>query len=112
MPKFDLIQRTSSFSINVRKHLRVYKFNSLLVDDFRQLIRSSGSIGSNYIEANQNLGTQDFKMRIRISKKEATETVYWCNILAEVTQDPKFREFEKESKELVLIFVAILKNLK
>ncbi len=39
----------------------------------RQLIRASGSIGSNYIEANEALSKKDFIMRVKIGRKEAKE---------------------------------------
>lgn len=42
----------------------------------RQLIRSAGSVGANYIEANESLGKKDFLMKIRIARKEAKESRY------------------------------------
>ena len=44
------------------------------IEDVRQLVRSSGSIGANYIEANESLSKKDFLMRIRIARKEAKES--------------------------------------
>jgi four helix bundle protein len=77
-------------------------------------IRSSGSIGANYIEANENLGEKDKKMRIRISRKEAKETRYWLNLIE--TKDVKELEEERrrlatEAEELMLIFGTIIKRL-
>ena len=43
----------------------------------RQLIRSAGSVGANYIEANEALSKKDFLMRIKICKKEVKESRYW-----------------------------------
>ncbi len=112
MKTFDLVDRTKIFSISVRKHLSTFKYNSLLIDDFRQLIRSSGSIGANYVEANQHIGPKDFKMRVKIAKKEAAETVYWLDVLSEVTNDIKFKDFRSEARELELILGSIQKSLR
>lgn len=48
-----------------------------------QVIRSSGSIGANYREANEALGKKDFVYRLRIARKEAKEAHYWLELLAE-----------------------------
>jgi four helix bundle protein len=44
------------------------------IEDVKQVIKSSGSVGANYIEANEALGKKDFRMRIKISRKEAKES--------------------------------------
>lgn len=111
MSTYDLVTRTTEFSIKVRNHLRTYKYNSLLVDDFRQLIRSSGAIGANYIEANLHLGSKDFIMRAKIAKKEARETVYWSTILFATTKVVEFSDLAKEAKELEIIITSILRKI-
>ena len=45
-------------------------------EDVKQLVRASGSVGANYIEANEALSTKDFVMRIKISRKESKESRY------------------------------------
>lgn len=67
------------------------------IEDGKQVIRSSGSIGSNYIEANESFSPKDFKMRIKICRKEAKETAYWLRLIIETNE----HEFEKEGKELL-----------
>lgn len=47
----------------------------------KQLIRSAGSVGANYIEANESLGKKDFMMHARIARKEAKESRYWLQLL-------------------------------
>jgi four helix bundle protein len=44
------------------------------IEDSKQVIRSSGSVAANYIEANEALSKKDFLMRIKICRKEAKET--------------------------------------
>ena len=44
------------------------------IEDGKQLIKSSGLVGANYIEANEKLGDRDFKFRLKIARKEAKES--------------------------------------
>lgn len=46
----------------------------------RQLIRAGGSVGANYIEANESLGKKDFLMKIKTCKKEAKGSRYWLKL--------------------------------
>lgn len=82
-------------------------------EDARQLIRSSGSIGANYIEANESLSKKDFKHRIKISRKEAKESVYWLVIIIENNQNC-FKEegdrLKNEAEELNKILSSILEK--
>jgi len=84
-------------------------------EDGKQLIRSSGSIGANYIEANESLGKKDFIMHLRIAKKEAKETRFWLELID--TKDNQ--ELEKikndlidETIELMKIFGSIIEKTK
>ena len=47
------------------------------LEDIRQLVRASGSVGANYIEANEKVGPADLKYRIRLSRKEAKESMHF-----------------------------------
>ncbi len=91
MPVYDLEERTLEFAIAVRKFVKSLPRNITNYEDGKQVIRSSGSIGANYIEANENLGLKDFKMRLRIARKEAKETSYWLKII-KATNDNSFAE--------------------
>ncbi len=76
-------------------------------------MRSSGSVGTNYIEANESLSKKDFRMRVKISRKEAKESRYWLKLLD--TQGMTELNTERdllvgESTELMNIFGAILRN--
>jgi len=79
------------------------------------LIKASGSVGANYIEANESLSKKDFRMRIKISRKEVKESRYWLRLVD--TSDDEELEIErtyliKESTELMNIFGAILQKSK
>ncbi|MDY7032550.1 MAG: four helix bundle protein [Thermodesulfobacteriota bacterium] len=51
------------------------------IEDGKQVIRSSGSVGSNYIEANEALSKKDFIVKIKICRKEAKESRYWLRLM-------------------------------
>jgi four helix bundle protein len=112
--KYDLEQRTGKFSLRVRDFCLVVKRDVINVEYIKQVVRSAGSIGANYIEANDNLGANDLKMRIRICRKESKESRYWLKHI--LTYDNESLEHEKlllhkEAEELMLIFAAILRKL-
>jgi len=71
--KYDLEQRT----LFCKKLPR----NSINFKYIDQVIKASGSVGANYIEANEALSKKDFVMRIKICRKEAKETAYWLRHL-------------------------------
>ena len=81
------------------------------VEDGRQLIRASGSVGANYIEANEALSKKDFIMRIKICHKESKESRYWLGLI-ETNDNPLLDKerlgLSQESTELMKIFGAIL----
>lgn len=111
--RFDLEDRTFDFANSVRAFVRRLPRTICNQEDVRQLARSSGSVGANYIEANSALGRKDFVMRIRIARKEAKESAYWLRLLD--VQGLEGIEMERndlvqESVELMKIFGAILKK--
>ena len=79
--QYDLEDRTKSFTKAVRRFVRKLPKTTANEEDSRQIIRSSGSVGENYIEANEALSKKDFSMRIKICRKEAKESAYWLDVL-------------------------------
>lgn len=110
---FDLEERTLNFARKSRDFsLRLPK-NAANLIYLSQYIRSSGSVGANYIEANEALSKKDFFNRIKISRKEAKESAYWLQLM--VIGENEVLEAERqvllqEAKELTLIFNAILRS--
>lgn len=80
-PVYDLEERTFQFAKRVRLFVKTLPNTLANVEDSRQLIKASGSVGANYREANESLGKKDFLMRIRISRKEAKESEYWLRLI-------------------------------
>ena len=78
---YDLEDRTLEFAGRVREFVKRLNRTLANTEDAKQLIRASGSVGANYIEANEALSKKDFVMRAKICRKEAKETAYWLRLL-------------------------------
>lgn len=109
MKNYDLEERTMKFSKNIIilwKKIPFNMVNKRLVD---QLLRSATSIGANYREANECDTKKDFKNKIRISKKEARETIYWLELLidANLNMKEEMLLLLDESKQLMKILASI-----
>lgn len=90
----DLEIRTTEFAkrmIRLCKALPKNRINDVLIS---QSIRSSGSVGANYREANETTGRRDFSYRLRIARKECKETEHWLELIEEA--NPEFRERMKD----------------
>jgi len=112
--KYDLEQRTETFSLAIRDFCLSLKRDIINREYIIQLVRSAGSIAANYIEANENLGKNDLKMRIKICRKEAKESRLWLkHVLTYEISELEIRRnvFIQETIELENIFGAILKKL-
>lgn len=68
---YDLEERTFLFANRVNEYVNSLPRTIPNTENSKQLVRSGGSVGANYIEANENLGKKDFMMKIKISKKRS-----------------------------------------
>jgi four helix bundle protein len=112
---YDLEKRTLEFAIRVRNFVRKLPKTISNIEDGKQLIRASGSVGANYIEANESLSKKDFVMRIKISRKEAKESCYWLNLVFIDNKsliDGERKGLIQESVELTKIFGSIVEKSK
>jgi four helix bundle protein len=111
IPIYDLEERTFQFAKNVRIWVKSLPKTISNVEDIKQLIRASGSIGANYIEANESLSKKDFVFRIKICKKEAKESGYWIRLILEsndnIVEEKIGKLLLQESIELKKIFSSI-----
>lgn len=111
--QYDLEKRTFDFAKNVRNYVKKLPKNLINIDDIKQLIRSSGSVGANYIEANESFSKKDFLMRAKISRKEAKESRYWLNLIENPTEglETENKGLAQEAKELMMIFGSMIRKL-
>lgn len=111
--QYDLEERTKAFARRVREFVKKLSRTVGNIEDGKQLIRSSGSIGANYIEANEALSKKDFIMRIKISRKEAKESKYWLELIDLGNNEELEKERQvlaQEATELMMIFSSIMRK--
>lgn len=77
----DLVKRTFDFAVMVRRFVDQLPKSVSTYEDARQLVRSSGSVAANYLEAQEGLSRKDFFYRIKVSRKEARETGLWLRLI-------------------------------
>ena len=86
---FDLEERTYLFARDCRLYIQKLPKTISNIEDGKQLVRSSGSVGANYIEANEKLGDKDLTFRLKIARKEAKESKFWIRLLEDLNSDLK-----------------------
>lgn len=110
---FDLEERTFLFARDVRSFCKLLPRTVTNIEDIKQLARSSGSPGANYIEANEALTKKDFHHRLRIAKKEAKETIYWLRLVdtgGDAQLEARRAQLIAEATEIMNILGAILRK--
>ena len=110
----QLEQRTKIFAVKILK-LSAMLPNTIESKVIRNQVSKSGtSIGANYREANRSRSKADFINKMKISESEASETVYWLEIIGEFEwiENSILIEMLNESSELLAIFSSIGKTLK
>jgi four helix bundle protein len=109
---WDLEERTERFAARCRALVKRLPRTVTNHDDARQLGRCSGSVGANYIEANDALGKKDFVMEVRMSRREAKESRMFLRLLDLYERPdlaPERAALVQEADELVKILSSILK---
>ncbi|PIW97406.1 four helix bundle protein [Candidatus Jorgensenbacteria bacterium CG_4_10_14_0_8_um_filter_39_13] len=110
---YNLEERTSLLGENVIKFCKTLERNAITMPLISQVVRSSTSVGANYMEANAASSRKDFKNKIYICKKEAQETRHWFRMIRSYDEkvNSQLAILDKETSELVLIFGKILSTL-
>lgn len=109
--KFDLEERTSDFGKKVICFLKNVPETTISRPIINQLVKSSTSIGANYMEADCAESRRDFRHKISICKKESKETMHWFRMVMEIipkNMKEQCKEYKQEAKELTLIFSKII----
>jgi len=111
---YDLEERTLAFAKEVIGLVNTLPKTVANVEVMKQLVRSSGSVGANYIEANEALSKKDFGMRVKICRKEAKESRYWLKLIEVRNEDTEKRRQSliDEATELMKIFGSIVEKVK
>jgi four helix bundle protein len=110
----ELEDRFLMYGKRVRDFSQKLKQNATNIEYLKQLIKSSGSVGANYIEASDDLGSADEKMKIKIARREVKEAKYFLSLVL-TYEDQKLEEernsLTDESGQIQRILSAILKKL-
>lgn len=111
---YDLEERTAKFGESVIRFCKQTMVDSISRPLITQLVRSSTSIGANYMEANGASSKKDFRNKIFICKKEAQETKHWLRMLAVSNPDAKdeLKVLWGEAQQLTMIFQKIVNSMK
>lgn len=110
---FDLDERTFQFALAVRSLVGEHRWKREQLSDVKQVLRSSGSVAANYAEANNPISSGDFLQRLKICRKESSESRVWLRLLGETSDDgrkPVLRDLFREADELTRIFTSILRK--
>jgi len=108
---YDLEDRTFAFAKTARPFVKGLPKTIANIEDVKQCARASGSVGANYIEANEALGKKDFVMKIRFCRREAKKNRYCLGLIdtdgkSESTRDRWLGEVD----ELMKIFGASVRR--
>ena len=97
--------------INLYKFLTITAVNKEFVLS-KQALRSGTSIGANVKEALRGQSRPDFRAKMAIALKEASETEYWIELLYEsdYIDEPSYTSIINDNRELIKILTRIVKN--
>ena len=112
---YDLEERTYQFARSCREFVKKLPRTICNMEDGKQLVRSSGSVAANYIEANESISRKDFALRVKIARKEAKESRLWlrlCEVGEERASEDDRQKLIAEAVELGKIFGSILEKTK
>ena len=106
----DLEDRTFRFAESIRSFVKQLPRTISNVEDVRQLIRASGSVAANWIEADEALSKKGFLLRVKICRKEAKESRLFLRLIDAATNSSATARdsLATEARELVLIFSSII----
>ena len=104
-------ERTFQFAKETALYVRQLPTSTSNMEYGRQVVDASGSVGANYIAANEALSKKDFVRRVKICRKEAKESAYWLRLITETNDgrfNPEGKKLLNEATELRKIFSSIL----
>ncbi len=114
MQTYDLTERMFRFARDIRCLVNSLPKKTTNFEDGRQVVRSSGSVGANYIEASEPLGFKDELHKLKISRKEVKETIYWLKLIMSQNNIELLTDISKlidEATQILKILSTIIKKL-
>lgn len=110
----DLRIRTKDFALRIIRLYRALPKSGEASVIGKQILRSGTSVGAQYREASRAKSPRDFISKMEGSLQELDETAYWLELLieSEIIQKERMSGLEKETDELIAIFVSSIKTAK
>src|SRR5687767_13723774 len=110
--RYDLAERTATFAENIVRFARTLPEDVVTRPLISQVVRSGGSVGANYCEADDAVSKKEFRLKIGTCRKEEKETKYWLRVIVAAAPGARdqARVLWQEAKELLLIFCVILRK--
>ena len=107
-----IVEKSKRFALKI---IRLYKYlteNRIEYVLSKQLLRSGTSIGANVKEAIRGQSKADFRSKMGIALKEASETEYWLELLYEsgYVSKERFADIYNDCEEILRILMAIVKS--
>ena len=108
MQREELSQRTRTFALRIIKLVAALPSNRLGNVFGHQILKSGTSVGANYREALGASSKRQFTYMIEVAQREADETLYWLELLAEsgAVRAPLLADLIQECRELIAILTA------
>lgn len=106
----NLVTRTFNFAQRIRRFVNRLPRSMSNFEDSKQIVRASGSVAANYVEAQEGVSRKEFFYRIKVCRKESRESGLWLRLLDVGTEASLTKEHEllvAEADELKRIFAAI-----
>ena len=113
-PPSDLRTRTKTYALRIIKLYQTLAKSGAAQVIGKQLLRSGTSVGAQYREACRAKSSADFINKMEGCLQELDETAYWLELLVDgkVIPAEKLADLQKETEELIAIFVASVKTAK
>lgn len=106
--------KSKSFALRI---IKLYKYLTITAEQkeyvlSKQALRSGTSIGANVKEALRGQSRPDFRAKMSIALKEASETEYWLELLyeSEYISKEQFDSIIADNLEIIKILMSIVKN--
>ena len=106
--------KSKNFALRI---IKLYKYLTITAENkeyvlSKQVLRSGTSIGANIKEALRGQSRPDFRAKMSIALKEASETEYWLDLLheSEYIDESSYTSIMNDNIELIKILTRIVKN--
>ena len=114
MKESILRDKSKAFAIRI---IKLYKFLLEEKKEFvisKQILRCGTSIGANFAEAIYGVSEADFMNKLSIAQKEASETIYWLELLyrTKYIDEPSFKSLSSKCSSLRVMLISSCKTAK